>query len=122
MLRNKGESEQIKLYEEMLAIAQKQEKVLQEEDVDEERLTALIDKRQEIIKKLEALGEIIRSDKILQLMTQIKDLDQNNEVMLRQGMDEIRKKMVEVQQNKKANRAYEPEMRAHDGVFVDFSG
>ncbi len=122
MLKNKAESEQKELYKGMLAIAQEQVKVLQEEDVDVERLTALIDKRQEIINKLEALGEITRSNKVLQLMTQIRDLDKNNEVILRRRVDEITKKMAEVQQNKKANRAYEPDMRPNDGVFVDFSG
>lgn len=123
MLKDRERDEQAELYEGMLAIAREQRKVLQEEDVDVERLMTLIDRRQQLINKLDALdGDKAWNDERYSLMTQIKELDKNNEGILRRRVDEIKKKMAEVQQNKKANKAYESELLVNDGVFVDFSG
>ena len=69
--------------------------------------------------KVEDLAEVI--GRLAQLLQKIKELDKTNEDTLRTHIRDTKDKLTQLQNAKKANKAYKPEPLAKDGVFVDFS-
>lgn len=55
------------------------------------------------------------------LLQKIKALDQANEEVLRKRIHETKDKLTEVQNSKKANKAYTAKVNTQEGVFIDFS-
>jgi flagellar biosynthesis/type III secretory pathway chaperone len=143
-------------YEQMLGLAREQENCLQEEQVDSEKLVALINRRQELINNLEneklqietlkkelaatlgieevslnTIDQRYRDSAYLQLsesmekltvlLKTIKELDHKNELALRHKIKETTEKLNQIQQDKKARKAYQQQPGNKDGIFVDYS-
>lgn len=68
---------------------------------------------------VEELAEV--AGRLAQLLQRIKELDKTNEATLRNRIKDTKDKLAQLQNAKKANKAYQPSPQGKDGVFVDFS-
>lgn len=68
---------------------------------------------------VQALEEVMAG--LAGLLSKIKELDKNNEEILRKRIKETKDKLAELQNAKRANKAYQPDKQGADGVFIDFS-
>lgn len=64
---------------------------------------------------VECLGDLT------ELLAQIKELDKKNEDTLRERIQETAEKLKQLQQGKRARKAYQSQSTDKDGIFVDFS-
>jgi uncharacterized protein YsxB (DUF464 family) len=55
------------------------------------------------------------------LLSEIKELDQKNEASLRLMMQKTEEQLQSLQEQKKAEQAYQPTPSAEEGVFIDYS-
>lgn len=60
-------------------------------------------------------------EKLTLLLKTIKELDQKNESALRHKIKETTEKLNQIQQDKKARKAYQQPPVNKDGIFVDYS-
>lgn len=68
---------------------------------------------------VDALAGVLNS--LGELLTQVKELDVQNEEKLRRTIEQTRGKLNELQAAKKVNKAYQGEPKADGGVFIDYS-
>lgn len=60
-------------------------------------------------------------EKLTVLLKTIKELDQKNELALRHKIKQTTEKLNQIQQDKKARKAYQQQQVNKDGIFVDYS-
>jgi len=151
-----GYEEQVPSYNKMLELAKEQKIVLEQEEVDIEKILKLIDQRQELIVLLGQMNEGLASlkeeikealgidefnlsrikseltgpgveklsaalDKLGRILSAIKELDQVNEVSLRQKMQQTQEQLQSLQNQKKVDKAYQPDTVVDEGIFIDYS-
>lgn len=68
---------------------------------------------------VEDLAEVV--NRLAAILQKIKELDKKNEETLRQRIKETKDKLTELQNAKKANKAYQPDKPTPGGAFIDFS-
>ncbi len=68
---------------------------------------------------VEALSAAL--DKLGRILAAIKELDQGNEKSLRQKMQQTQEQLQSLQNQKKVDKAYQPEPVADEGIFIDYS-
>lgn len=68
---------------------------------------------------VEALAVIL--DRLGVILGKIKELDLVNEKSLRQTMQKTQEQLKSIQEQKKADKAYQPGSFADEGIFIDYS-
>ncbi len=68
---------------------------------------------------LEALNTVL--GQLTNILSKIKELDKKNEALLREGIVKVKEKLKQVQDGKKAKKAYRAAAPLRDGVFVDYN-
>lgn len=110
------------LIEELISLTKLQKAALEKEDID--KFNSLLDNRQEVLDRIEALHEgepETKEQREEERMAELKALDAQNKIEFNTQFEEVKAKLREIRQMKKREEHYNNsyDISWEEGVFFD---